>query len=195
MGEADLHAKILKPYYEKHGDRNSLLHSLKSYFLPEVARNCEHLADEIGEEFDSDKFDSCDIDVRMEPLASDEVEPEILYHVTPTRFIKRVFKQGLRPMSGSKLTNHPPRIYLATDLSSAKAILNSFRRYEESLWKSNPEVAKKQKIPKKGTFGILTVDLNALPSSTSFHQDPEFGGGVYTYDPIPASALGLRVVY
>ncbi len=51
--------------------------------------------------------------------------PYILYHVSPKNFKEKIEKIGLIPKSGSKLSNHPARIYLTDNLNLAKNFGNS----------------------------------------------------------------------
>lgn len=44
--------------------------------------------------------------------------PNILYHASPIKFKDKILNIGLTPKSGSKLSNHPDRIYLSTSMQS-----------------------------------------------------------------------------
>lgn len=42
--------------------------------------------------------------------------PKVLYHTSPIKFKNKILKSGLTPRSGSKISNHPERIYLTDSL-------------------------------------------------------------------------------
>ena len=45
--------------------------------------------------------------------------PEVLYHVSPSRYSKKISKIGFIPKTGNKQSNHPERIYLTNSLDVA----------------------------------------------------------------------------
>ena len=45
--------------------------------------------------------------------------PDILYHVSPSRFKDKISKIGFIPKTGNKISKHPERIYLTDDLKTA----------------------------------------------------------------------------
>jgi hypothetical protein len=55
----------------------------------------------------------------IEPKYDHLVEiPNILYHASPLKFKDKILKTGLTPKSGSKLSYHPDRIYLSSNIKS-----------------------------------------------------------------------------
>ena len=55
----------------------------------------------------------------IEPKYDYQVEiPKILYHASPLKFKDKILKIGLTPKSGSKLSYHPDRIYLSSNIES-----------------------------------------------------------------------------
>lgn len=56
----------------------------------------------------------------LEPKYDYKVEvPEVLYHVSPSRYSKKISKIGFIPKTGNKQSNHPERIYLTNSLDVA----------------------------------------------------------------------------
>jgi hypothetical protein len=55
----------------------------------------------------------------IEPKYDHQVEiPNTLYHASPLKFKDKILKTGLTPKSGSKLSYHPDRIYLSSNMES-----------------------------------------------------------------------------
>lgn len=63
----------------------------------------------------------------LEPKYDFKIEniPNILYHTSPLKFKNKISKIGLSPRTGSKLANHPDRIYLTDSIVNA----NNFGLY------------------------------------------------------------------
>ena len=96
-----------------------------------------------------------------------------VYHVTPFRLVNKILKNGLVPKSEGKLSKHPDRIYLSYGGKAAKIILQQLR--SRSIMLNKPE-----------DFAVIKVDFNSIKNPK---VDPNFDGGFYVTDYIPASAL------
>jgi hypothetical protein len=114
--------------------------------------------------------------LRIQPKYGEEVTievPEILYHVTDSRYISNIKKIVLTPKTKSKLAYHPERVYLARTKSAAVIIAD---RMEELNGNYKPI--------------ILKIDRNKLPKQTIFFNDTDFNKkGVYILGNIPPSAI------
>jgi hypothetical protein len=57
----------------------------------------------------------------LEPKYDYKVDiPSKLYHVSPIKFKDKILKIGLSPRFGSKISNHPERIYLSDSILECK---------------------------------------------------------------------------
>jgi hypothetical protein len=108
--------------------------------------------------------------------ATTEIWGEILYHITPTKNLDKISKNGLVPRFINRGLKHPERIYFTLDKEKCFAFVND-PRYKDS-----------------GEFAVLTLKFNrVLPYR--FFYDPYYGKGVYTYDNIKPSALQIDSIY
>jgi len=102
--------------------------------------------------------------------------PLKMYHVTEKLYINKIKKQGLIPISHSKIENHPDRIYLFDNMDSASYYRNDIiERYN----KKNDDIL------------ILEIDTR-LVNKIQLYEDPKFGedwGAYYTYSNISPFAI------
>ena len=63
--------------------------------------------------------------------------PKILYHASPIRFKHKILKYGLTPKSGSKLSEHPDRIYLTDDINKAIEFGEYLKNDNRNEWYEN----------------------------------------------------------
>jgi hypothetical protein len=63
--------------------------------------------------------------------------PKILYHASPIRLKHKILKYGLSPRSGSKLSEHPDRIYLTDDINKAIEFGEYLKSERENEWYKN----------------------------------------------------------
>jgi hypothetical protein len=92
------------------------------------------------------------------------------YHSTSFKYIKKIKKYGLVPKSKNKTTSHPERIYLTKTYDDAKDIGGMMSKWNDS------------------DFIILKIKSEAIPGLKIFN-DPNFEGGVYTYNNIGPEAI------
>jgi len=114
-------------------------------------------------------------------LESGEI-PNVVYHISPIQFKKKILEIGLIPKSKEKMTKHPDRIYLAKDKDSALLLLknknfilgnNLFSLYEIQL----ENLVKKKKVRvftdvNFKDFGFYTMG-NISPEYIKFVEDIE----------------------
>lgn len=116
----------------------------------------------------------------FEKIRGSVAKPKItLFHVTPIERLDKIRKVGLTPRTNNKKSSHPERIYFSTSLSDARRIapqLYAFENNKENL---------------SGTYVLLLVLLENLPSPIEFFNDPNFNRGVYTTDNIPAKYIRI----
>lgn len=63
--------------------------------------------------------------------------PNILYHASPIRLKHKILKFGLSPKSGSKLSEHPDRIYLTDDINKAIEFGEYLKNEKNNEWYKN----------------------------------------------------------
>ena len=102
----------------------------------------------------------------IEPKYDYEVKvPKKLYHASPIRLKDKILKIGLTPKSGSKISNHPERIYLSDSILECKKFANYLIEDQENEWYKNG-------------YCIYSIDGSAI---TKLYSDVNFRiGGYYT---------------
>lgn len=63
--------------------------------------------------------------------------PKTLYHASPIKLKHKILKYGLSPRSGSKLSEHPERIYLTDDFNKAVEFGEYLKTDKENEWYKN----------------------------------------------------------
>jgi len=105
----------------------------------------------------------------------DEDIPNKIYHITNKSFINKIQNKGLIPVSGSKQSYHPERIYFTKSIDDMKKFSNMVSKF----------------IPKEDQL-ILTIDTTDL--NTTFYKDPNLLGAVYTYKNInPKNIISYEI--
>lgn len=86
-----------------------------------------------------------------------------LYHITNTKYIENILKNGLIPKSKNKKAHHLDRIYFGSDPVVVRGLAIQFG---------------------SGDYSILEIDTNDL--DIKVYDDPDFTGyGSYTHENIP----------
>jgi len=116
--------------------------------------------------------------VQLEKFYDDQIDINRLkyvYHATPIEFLDDIQKNGLNPISGSKLSYHPKRIYVTADLDDAEDIGEQLAKHiDKNLSRE---------------FAILKISTQGL--NNKFYHDPNYAPGAYTDKPIPSSNIKL----
>ena len=102
--------------------------------------------------------------------------PPVLYHVAPSEYADKILRIGLSPRSQGKRSDHPDRVYLATDEESVFDIADTFFK------------------DRQHSQTIFSIDTSKLVAGTRFFRDPNYTidgvvYGYYTMDNIPPAAL------
>ncbi len=110
--------------------------------------------------------------------------PDKLFHLCPQVNLSKILKIGLTPRSGSKISNHPDRIYLAFSREGAKGIGSEIQKYDQE---------------NEYVFCLLEIDVEKLKqlreknlnkSNLRFFDDPNFKNkGVFSLENIPPDAI------
>jgi hypothetical protein len=100
--------------------------------------------------------------------------PLTLYHYTYTENIKNILLNGIYPKSKSRLSNHPERIYVFTDISNKSSLLNNLKRSDT-----------KNGINKD----YILLEIDCSNKSLILHTDPNYTLGYYTYDTISPNLI------
>jgi hypothetical protein len=110
------------------------------------------------------------------------LKTNILYHVTETKYLDRILKNGLIPKSKNTTGFYPERIYLVYNLDDA----NTYIKTKDNYYMLNID---KTKQPNKSKFQKIEYCILkiTLPENNDliFYEDPNFlNKGIYTYDNI-----------
>lgn len=109
--------------------------------------------------------------IMFEKYYDEEVKYNVLYHATPTANMPKIEQKGLLPRHKNKLGTTPPRIYFATSFNAAENIAYQLADFEKGK--------------KSSSYTIISIKQTDLPENIKFYSDPDYGPGVYTYQPIP----------
>lgn len=113
----------------------------------------------------------------LEPKYDYEVQvPKKLYHASPIRFKDKILKIGLTPKSGSKVSNHPERVYLSDSILECKKFAKYLIEDVENEWYKNG-------------YCIYSIDGDSI---TKLYSDINFRiGGYYTSQNIKPEYIKL----
>lgn len=130
-----------------------------------------------SEEIDSwfKLYDTINITIFIEPYYDRNIKiiPQILYHVTPIKYIEKILKNGLSPKNKDKISTHPPRVSLGFNKNKTISLGKSLRSsssYIDELWE------------------LLEIDTTKI-NDFKIYQDPNFKSGCYSLNYIPPSAI------
>jgi hypothetical protein len=112
-----------------------------------------------------------DLTIFVEPHYDTEIKdiPDLLYHCTPEIYVEKILKEGLFPKSKNKISTHPPRIFLCSNLNKTISIAKQFK------YRSSYEC----------TWNILEIETKNI-TELKIYSDPNYKkeGGVYTLNNI-----------
>lgn len=119
-----------------------------------------------------------------------KLKTNTLYHVTESKYIDKIFKNGLITKSKNTKTFHPERLYLVYNLQDAEQYISQKNFYYLTNYN-------KTKQPNKSKFKeieyvILKIEL---PENNEiiFFDDPNFSGkGIYTYENISPKYITIQ---
>jgi len=131
------------------------------------------------------------IDIVCEKKFDDEVKNirlNKIYHVCKEQNIEKILKIGLYSKSKKRISNHPDRIYLCTDIQCCDDLIKRFKMND--LINELPEQR----------YKILEIDISKLKSDflesnkeIIFRKDPNMTkNGIYTYDNIPPKYIKIK---
>jgi hypothetical protein len=130
----------------------------------------------------------------------------VLYHVTRSRDVERILRQGLTPRQASHETEedkqndrdsgeqlqqgrqYSPRVYVTPSLELADELSFSFQQDGSDMGEYDYE-----------DYTFLRIDTSKLLPGTKFYEDSEFatsrykGQSFWTYSRIPAVALSVDI--
>lgn len=117
--------------------------------------------------------------------------PFYLYHVTDTKNVESIRREGLKPRQMmSKNRNYPGRVYLFSDTSLMRDMIQMSIDAHDAIARIGSSFYKP--LTKTPDISIIKVNTNKLRRGTKFFIDPEFDGNpgaVYTYTHIPPEAI------
>jgi hypothetical protein len=111
-----------------------------------------------------------------------QLKTNILYHVTETKYLDKILKNGLIAKSLNTLSDYPERIYFVYNLDDAKTYIKTKSGYYlRNIDKSRqPNKSKYSEIE----YVILKIEL-PIDNDLIFYEDPNFiDKGIYTYENI-----------
>jgi hypothetical protein len=123
--------------------------------------------------FSADDTEVMSVDLEAKFYNNQITEKKILYHVTTTKSVEKILRQGLVPKSKSKKDYHPERIYLTDSFWWAKNIPLAFEKFGYN-----------------GPWCILKIDTTDL--NISLYEDPQMPeDGFYTTSNIPPKNISI----
>ena len=104
--------------------------------------------------------------------------PKILYHVTPSKNIDSILKYGLKPKSEDLRHKYPPRIYVADNTESLRALSTELKK-----WKGI------------GDYSIIKIYTNGLNMELYIDSTSAYKGHYYIQgiDKIPTKNIKLVI--
>ena len=106
--------------------------------------------------------------------------PDIIYHISPAKFEKKILSTGLTPRTKNKFEAHPDRVYFARDINSIRYLLN-----KNEFIKTETEYVIFKLNTKK-------IKENNYSNDIHFYEDSSFKErGIYTIDNISPKYLEI----
>ncbi len=131
----------------------------------------------LSDEYESAKFEL--VNILIEAKFDIELDksslPDKLYHVTSEQSYKKISKIGLSPKSGTKLSLHPERVYMAGSIETAIDLVEMF-----AAMVSDDE-----------EYIILQIDTKSFASRVRIFVDPNADNAVWTYSNIHPTAIEI----
>jgi len=120
----------------------------------------------------------------FEPKFQDELERKIkeypyVYHITEKKNVPRIQHIGICPRSNSPIFNYPERIYLVNGDASEDTFFTVAKMLSKAKY-LNFDISR---------YCVLYLDTDKLPSDMRLFTDPNFPGGIYTYENIHPNAI------
>lgn len=109
--------------------------------------------------------------------SNDIIVPEYLYHLSPTKKIKKILEYGLEPKSNNRKTKYSERIYFFKDKTNYQDLLNNLK-LNDKINNLNDN------------YTLLKVKTN---KKTIYHTAPNYINGVYTYDNIHPKNITIEL--
>lgn len=117
----------------------------------------------------------------------------LLYHLTTNDVVPKILKKGLTPHKKTEkakdLFIYPDRVFLMTGNDINKEKLLSFLTIKKVKSERNKEISRKQ------YYTLLLIDASKIPATTKFYSDPNMGFVIFTYEPIPPTAIVRTVPF
>ena len=115
-------------------------------------------------------------------IRSAALKGRYLYHVTPSRNVKKILRDGLMPKKYDHraIGTHPPVVFIS------------------SKWRSIMEMAKEDYcVFRPGPWVLLKIDTYKLPKICLFHDVavPDYHGWLWTKNKIPARAISVDALF
>lgn len=132
--------------------------------------------------------------------------PDILYHIFPCRILSKIKKIGLCPTSKERLSFHPDRIYLMTNIETVNYLIDEFKyldkKYYTEKYLKNKDKWKELKDkydimnPNSEFYNYCIAEINTtinnLQDKLILHSDPNYQTyGYYTYNNIPKENIKI----
>lgn len=119
-----------------------------------------------------------------------KLKTNILYHVTETRYLYNILKNGLVAKSKNTLSEYPERIYFVYNIEDANTYIKSKKFYYLMNQKNAKQPIKSNF--KEIKYVILKIEL---PENNNLilYEDPNFvGKGIYTYENISPKFINIE---
>lgn len=96
-----------------------------------------------------------------------------IYHVTPSKYINKIAKIGLKPNFKNNFFTYPDRVYFFVN----ETIPNEIYQLKQQLKQNNEK------------YSLLIIDVSKMPEHINFFLDPNYDYGIYTNDNIPPDCI------
>ena len=115
--------------------------------------------------------------------------PNKLYHLSIQEFENKIFKNGLIPKSGNKLSKHLDRIYVCNNIKDCKTLINDMKLNFFNIKYYN----KKNKLNIKWIIYEINTKLPNKPKDFKLRlfKDPNYINGYYLVDNIPPQNIKI----
>lgn len=109
--------------------------------------------------------------------------PEKLYHLSIKQFKPKILKSGLFPKGKSKISKHLDRIYVCDTLKGCENLIVNMRNHYNTIKFNNTY--------NKINDAWIIYEIDTIGLNLKLYKDPNYKGGFYIIDNIPANRIKI----